>query len=429
MLIYEAKLRGTQEQYGALDEAIRSANFVRNSCLRYWMDTPRVGRYDLNKYCKVLADDPRFPWAKKLNSMARQASAERAWSAIARFYDNCKKGKPGKKGYPRFRKLKTNASVEYKTSGWSLSEDRKFICFTDGFKAGTFRLWGTRDLHYYQISQIKRVRVVRRADGYYAQFAVQHKRTESHPLQNRIVGLDMGLTHFFTDSNGNKLENPRFLRRDEKALKRAHRQVSRKTKGGNNRLKAIKQLARKHLKVSRRRNDWACKEARRVIQSSDLVAVEDLKIANMVKNHHLAKSISDAAWYKFRQWLEYFGAIFGVPVIAVSPHKTTVLCSNCGEQVTKTLSTRTHQCPHCGYVACRDENAAINILQKALLMLASRTDGQSETENTPGDEMSHCLEEEIQPSKDARGARNSSRRRGNLRPQKIQSVVQTDNDF
>ncbi|MDD1475340.1 transposase, partial [Dolichospermum sp. ST_sed4] len=77
---------------------IRTARFVRNSCLRYWMDNQGIGRYDLNKFCAVLAANIEFPWVCKLNSMARQASAERAWSAIARFFDNCKKGKPGKKG-------------------------------------------------------------------------------------------------------------------------------------------------------------------------------------------------------------------------------------------------------------------------------------------------------------------------------------------
>jgi putative transposase len=91
MIVFEAKLQGTDEQYRALDEALLTARFVRNSCLKYWMENKGVGRYDLNKYCKVLSDNPDFPWVKKLNSMARQSMAERAWSAIAKFFDNCKK--------------------------------------------------------------------------------------------------------------------------------------------------------------------------------------------------------------------------------------------------------------------------------------------------------------------------------------------------
>lgn len=162
MIVIEAKLRGTNGQHERLDEAIRTGRFIRNSCLKYWMENRGVGKLDLNKYCKVLADNLEFPWAKKLNSMARQAMAERAWSARARFFDNCKKQIPGKKGYPKFKKYSHSASVEYKTSGWKLSDDRKCITFTDGFEAGAFKLWGTRDLHYYQIKQLKRVRVVRR---------------------------------------------------------------------------------------------------------------------------------------------------------------------------------------------------------------------------------------------------------------------------
>ncbi len=123
MIVLEAKLRGEEGQYRALDEAIRTSRFIRNMCLRYWMDNQKIGRYDLNKYCAVLAKE--FEWADNLNSMARQSAAERAWTAISRFFDNCKKKTPGKKGYPKFRKHQTNLSVEYKTCGWKLSDDRR----------------------------------------------------------------------------------------------------------------------------------------------------------------------------------------------------------------------------------------------------------------------------------------------------------------
>jgi putative transposase len=366
MLVFEAKLQGTAAQYGRLDEAIRTGLFIRNSCLRYWLDGHGKSRNDLNRYCKVLADNPEFPWAKKLNSMARQAMAERAWAAVARLYENCAKNKPGKKGFPKFKRLQTRASVEYKTSGWKLSEDRRYITFTDGFEAGTFKLWGTRDLHFYQLEQIKRIRIVRRSDGYYVQLCIAHERVEQHEFKNRMVGLDMGLTHFLTDSDGNQVENPRYLRKSEKALKRLQRRVSRKEKGSKNRAKGINRLGRKHLKVQRQRKDFAVHTALCVIQSADLVAIEDLKVRNMVKNRHLAKSISDAAWSMFRTWLEYFGRLYGVPVIAIAPHYTSSYCSSCGYELKKSLSIRTHVCPHCGYIADRDWNAALNILAKAL---------------------------------------------------------------
>jgi putative transposase len=340
--------------------------------------------------------------------MARQASAERAWSAIARFYDNVrlsahveasKKGKQGRRGFPRFKKHQTHGSVEYKTTGYKLSEDRRTITFTDGFKAGSFKLWGTRDLHFYQLSQIKRVRVVRRADGYYAQFCLDVERIEKREPTGKTIGLDVGLTHFYTDSNGQTVENPRHLRKSEKALKRLGRRLSRTHKGSKNRANITNRLSRKHLKVSRQRKDFAVKLARCVVQSNDLVAYEDLQVRNMVKNKRLSKSISDAAWSAFRGGLEYFGKVFGVVTVAVPPHYTSQNCSNCGKVVNKSLSQRTHRCSDCGFVLDRDWNAAINILELAL-----RTVGHTGTLNASGD-IDLCLGEQTPLSKPSRGKR------------------------
>jgi putative transposase len=366
LLVYEFKLQGKQQQFNLIDEAIRTALFVRNSCVRYWIDNPKVGKYDLSAYCKELAAN--FEWANKLNSMARQASADRAWAAISRFYTNCKKKVLGKKGFPNFKKR--GHSVEYKTTGWKLSEDRKYLTLTDGFEIGRLKLVGTYDLHFYQINDIKRVRLVKRADGYYAQFCIAVDREIKVEPSKKIIGLDVGLNHFYTDSNGDKVENPRFLRKSEKALKRLQKRVSKKFRKGkpqsNNYKKSRNKLARKHLKVSRQRKDFAVKLARCVIQSNDVVVYEDLQVRNMVKNHKLAKSISDASWYQFRCWLEYFGNVYGKITVAVPPYWTSQNCSNCGETVNKSLSTRTHECPYCGVVLDRDENAALNILAKGL---------------------------------------------------------------
>lgn len=361
MLVLEFKAYGKSNQFTAVNEAIRTAKFIRNSCLRYWMDNKGVNKFDLNKYCAVLARE--FPFADELNSMARQSSAERAWSAISRFFDNCKKGLPGKKGYPQFQK--DCRSVEYKTSGWRLADDRKSITFTDKKLIGKLKLKGTRDLYFYQLDQIKRVRLVKRADGYYVQFCVQVDRTEIIEPSGTAVGLDVGLKEFYTDSNGAMVENPRFLRQGEQVLKRSQRRVSRKVKGSSNRRKARMILGKRHLKISRQRKDHAVKLARSVIRSNDLVAYEDLRIKNMVKNHCLAKSINDASWYQFRVWLEYFGKVFSKITIAVPPHYTSQECSSCGVIVKKSLSVRTHIC-ECGCELDRDHNAARNILSRGL---------------------------------------------------------------
>lgn len=361
MITLEFKTYGKLPQFSAIDEAIRTAQFVRNKCLRLWMDGGAKTCFDLNKYTKVLAEE--FDFADKLNSMARQSSAERAWAAITRFYENCKKKVSGKKGYPQFQK--DCRSVEYKTTGWKLAPDRKSITFTDKHGIGRLKMKGTRDLNFYQSEQIKRVRLVRRADGYYAQFCIQVERSETIEPTHKTIGLDVGLESFYTDSLGNKVENPRFYRTVEQKLKKSQRRVSRKVKGSSNRRKARTHLGKVHLKISRQRKDHAVKLARCVAQSNDLIAYEDLRIKNMVKNHCLAKSINDAGWYQFRVWLEYFAKVFKRVTIAVPPAYTSQQCSSCGVIVKKSLSTRTHVC-QCGCKLDRDHNAGINILNSGL---------------------------------------------------------------
>jgi putative transposase len=383
MLIFEFKAYAKATQFVAIDEAIRATQFIRNKCIRYWMENPKVSKYDLNKQCAILAAE--FPFANNLNSMARQSAAERAWAAISRFYDNCKKKVSGLKGFPSFQK--DNRSVEYKTTGWKLTADRKSITITDKIGIGKLKLKGTRDLNFYQPDQIKRVRLVKRADGYYVQFCISVDRAEVISPTKSTIGLDMGLNHFYTDSNGEQVENPRFYRKAQQNMKRSQRLVSRKVKGSSNRRKARIKLSRIHLKISRQRKDHAIKLARCVIQSNDLVVYEDLRVKNMVRNHCLAKSISDAGWYQFRVWLEYFGKVFGRATIAVNPAYTSQECSRCGVIVKKSLSTRTHVC-QCGCVLDRDENAAINILNKGLSTVGHTGRSALDAENAQGDSSS-----------------------------------------
>ncbi|MEW6493102.1 MAG: transposase [Cyanobacteriota bacterium] len=370
MIVLEFKAQGKTTQYAAIDEAIKTAQFVRNKCVRHWMDNRGVGQKQLYRHNTKLRAE--FSFVKDLNSHACQVAVERAYSAIARFYSNCKKSVPGKKGYPKFKK--NSRSVEYKTSGWKLSETSKQITFIDKKGIGKLKLKGTWDLNFYQLEQIKRVRLVRRADGYYVQFLISTENKVDTELTGRMIGLDVGLKEFYTDSNGYTEPNPRFYRTGEKRLKFRQRHVSRKKKGSANQRKAINRLGRVHLKISgaltRTLRDWQREEhakrtARCVVQSNDLVAYEDLRVKNLVKNHCLAKSINDAGWYQFRKWLEHFGVKFGKITVAVNPAYTSQECSKCGTVVKKSLSMRTHVC-QCGFVLDRDWNAAINILKLAL---------------------------------------------------------------
>ncbi len=396
MLVYEYKLDGSKKQFASIDEALRTVQFIRNKSLRLWMDGKNVSQNDLQTNCAVLAKE--YPFASRLNSQARQAAASRAWFAISRFYDNCKKKKPGKKGYPTFQH--NNRSVEYKTTGWKLDPDGRHITFTDGCGIGRLKLVGNPNqrLQAFPLKDIKRVRLVRRADGYSAQFCVDTERKVEHTPSGKQLGIDVGLKSFLTDSQGNTVSNPRHYRKAESRLKRLQRRLSKKQKKSANRKKARKALAKQHLKVQRQREDFARKQANALVSSCDLIAYEDLQIKNMVKNRKLAKSIHDAGWGIFLQWLARYGFLHEIPIIAVPPHYTSQKCSDCDTIVQKSLSIRTHICTGCGVVLDRDQNAALNILSKAV----NGTEGHSGTsgpvpQNASGDLTSTA------PSKRRRG--------------------------
>ena len=279
MIVREAKLlKGSKSQYESLDEAIRTAQFIRNKAVRLWRDERDVDKSRISRLCKELAK--QFPFARKLNSMARQASGERAWNSISSFYRRCREGAK-KKGYPQFKKH--SRSVEYKTTGWKLSTDCRLINFTDGFKAGQFSLFCNKEVREDLLTlKINRVRVVRRADGYYAQFCFAESwrcrfpsrqtfqddanRKEKGNYTGNVVGLDLGLNYFYKDQNDNAAIYPKYLRKAEKHLKKLQRQLSRKFVRGkkpqsNNYHKARERLGKCHLKVQRQRKDWAVKLA------------------------------------------------------------------------------------------------------------------------------------------------------------------------
>lgn len=379
MLAIELKAYCSKTQETAMNEALRISQFIRNKAIRQWMDAPQNNKkeniHSLYKLSKSLAQE--FDFVKSLNSTARQSAVERAWNSISRFYQKTSR-------YPKFQK--DNRSVEFKQCGWKLSSDYKRITI-NSCNIGSLKLKGTRNLQDFSENKIYRVRLVKRADGYYVQFVIAVERNIKHTTTGKAIGIDVGLKHFLTDSEGNKVENPRFLRKSEQSLQRLQRRHSKCTKKSNNKTKARLRLAKKHLKISRQRKDFAIKLARQIITNSDFVGIEDLQIKNLLKNRKTSKSFSDAGLCMFRKWLEYFGKISGVPVILVPPKYTSQKCSSCGSLVKKSLSERTHVCS-CGCVLDRDENAAKNILALALEQTAkniSNTVGHTGISNASGD--------------------------------------------
>ena len=180
----------------------------------------------------------------------------------------------------------------------------------------------------------------------------------------------MGLRYLYADSNNNVVEPPKYYRKAEKRINKLNRRKSKKFRKGqkqsNNYTKARIKYAKGHLKVSRQREEFAKRLALRLIQSNDLIAYEDLKVKNLVRNKKLAKSINDAGWSQLRKWIEYFGGKYGRLTIAVNPAYTSQECFNCGQLIKKSLSVRTHVCS-CGYSEDRDKMAALNILKNATI--------------------------------------------------------------
>lgn len=210
----------------------------------------------------------------------------------------------------------------------------------------------------------KTVTISWEADGWYACISCAEVPTQPLPPTGQETGIDLGLEYFATLADGSMIHTPRCYRKAEASLRRCQRRVSRRMKGSNRRKKAAKLLARAHLKVKRQRRDFHHKAALSLVQKYDTVYFEDLQTANMLKNHHLAKSIQDAAWSAFVSILVFKAAYAGKQAVAVPPAFTSQTCSgpNCGRVVWKGLSVRWHVCPDCGTCLHRDHNAALNIL-------------------------------------------------------------------
>jgi len=366
----EFKVRCSKEQEATIENGIRTQCFYRNKAIAFWQDSykdgSKVNKYQLYKVANR-GMFPEHPWSENLNSSARQAAVERAWTSINGFYRRCRQG-ARRKGYPKF--LRTSCSVEYKQSGWKLSDDRRSITFTDRCGIGTLGLLGTYDLRQYWEEAIKRVRIVRRADGYYIQFVISGIcRVLTRKQTNQITAIDVGLENFYTTDKGETQECPKFLRKQEDKIKRLHRWLSRKVKGSKNRQWAKKQLALAYLKVSRQRKNFAIKQARALITSNDVVVYEDLSIAKMTEGSRLAKSVNDAAWGIFFQWLKHYGDISNATALAERCAYSSWDCSGCGHRKKKDLSQRWHHCQRCGLSLHRDHNAAKVLLQRGIQSL------------------------------------------------------------
>jgi putative transposase len=354
---YKYKLKPTPEQERALAEVLWRCRTLYNTALEQRITAwerchVSVTRYQQEAELKSIRMD--FPDYAAIHSHVLQDVLARLDKTYQAFFRRVANGE--KPGSPRFQGKDRYHSFTYKEHGNGARLDNGFLVLS---KIGRLAVRWSRQIE----GAIKTVTISREADGWYVVFSCADVSMQPLPLTGRETGIDVGLKVFLVTSDGDSVENHRHYRKAEKALAKAQRRVSRRKKGSKRRNKARKLLAKKHQKVQRQRQDFHHKTALALVHQYDVIYIEDLRVRNMVRNRHLAKSISDAGWSQFRTTLEYKAACAGKQVIGVEPAYTSQDCSGCGQRIQKTLSVRTHVCTNCGLVLDRDVNAARNILR------------------------------------------------------------------
>lgn len=301
-----------------------------------------------------------FEWLSECYSQSLQQSVLNLGVAFGNFFE-------GRAGYPSFKTRHGRQSLQYPANVKVVSDGE--IKFPG--KLGTVKAKIHREL----IGKLKTVTISRMTDGrYYASLLMDDGIEKPEPSSDgKAIGIDLGLTDFAVTSDGSKYQNPRHLKKHEKNLKRKQRKLSRKKdKTTNKRRKAKKVLARVHSKIARVRQDFLHKLSRKIVDENQVIVVEDLALKNMVKNHNLAKAISDVGWGSFCTMLKYKAEQFGKIYLEVDRFfPSSHLCHQTWQRVPKmALSIRMFDCPHCGQRHDRDINAAINIKNEGLRILA-----------------------------------------------------------
>jgi putative transposase len=353
---YKYKLKPTLDQERVFDETVWHCRDLYNAGLEQRIWAYRKGGVTVT-HAQQEAELPHiresFPEYAAIHSQVLQDVLTRLDKAYQAFFRRVKTGQTP--GFPRFQARSRYHSFTYKQFGNGAHLDHGFLVLS---KIGRVAVRWSRPLE----GKPKTVTISREPDGWYVIFSCAEVPEQPMPLTDKETGIDVGLKVFLVTADGLVIDNPRHHRHAEHQLAKAQRVVSRRQKGSKRRKKAINRCARQYQTLTRQRADFQHKVARQLIRQYDVIYVEDLQVANLVRNHHLAKSIHDAGWAQFRTTLAYKAACAGKRVVAIPAQYTSQDCSGCGERVPKSLSVRTHVCPKCGLVMDRDENAARNIL-------------------------------------------------------------------
>ena len=299
-----------------------------------------------------------FPWLKEVDSLALANAQLNLDKAYKNFF------RDKSVGFPKFKSKKTNYH------SFTTNNQKGTVYIENGYiKIPKLKSMIKIKQHRQFEGLIKSCTISQTPSGkYFISILVDTEIVELPKVETKI-GIDLGIKEFAICSNGDKYENPKHLRKSEKRLKKLQKDLSRKKKGSNNRKKARIKVAKLHEKIANQRKDFLHKLSTQLINENQVLVIEDLKIKNLLKNHKLAKAISEVSWSEFRTMLEYKADWYGREVIiAPSNYASSQLCSSCGNKSsqTKDLSCRIYVCPECGMTMDRDINAAKNLLKLAM---------------------------------------------------------------
>jgi putative transposase len=337
---FRYKLKPTPEQACQLEAVLRLCRRLYNTALEQRITLYKQRGVTCTAY-EQMAELPElkaaFPEYTTIYMQVLQDVLARLEQTYQAFFRRIREGQTP--GFPRFQGSTRYHSFTYKQYGNGARLDNGFLVLS---KIGRVAVrWSRPDGPWEGVP--KTVTISREVDGWYVAFSCADVPTQPLPSTGQETGIDLGLESFATLADGTVIHNPRCYRRAERRLKTAQRRVARRKQGGHRRRKAVKLLAKAHLKVRRQRQDFQQKTALHLVRRFDTIYHENLQVANMLKNHHLAKSIQDAGWSQFLSILSFKAACAGRRVIAVNPAYTSQICSGCG--------TSLH----------RDHNAAKNI--------------------------------------------------------------------
>ena len=368
---YKFRIYPNKEQKVLIQKTFGCCRFVYNQYLAKRINLYRQDKSSMN-YNACANDLKRLKqeceWLKEVDSIAIQSSLKDLDFAYQNFFRELKKGN-NNQGFPKFKSKKNNHK-SYKTK----FTNNNIQVFDRQIKLPKLGLVKCKVSKQVQ-GRILNATISQNPSGkYFVSVCCTDVEIPQYSSTSAVVGIDLGIKEFAITSDGRHIKNPKYLSKSEKKLTKLQRQLSRKTSGSENRNKARIKVARHHEKISNQRNDFLQKLSTELIKDYDIICLEDLKVKNMVKNHNLAKSISDVSWIEFTRQLQYKATWQHKIIQKIDTYyASSQLCSICGYKNTdvKNLNVREWICPECNTIHNRDENAAVNILNEGIRFLAS----------------------------------------------------------